>query len=374
MKNDKDGFPRIKEFDTMEGKRRRLRYLVISIGAFLLMICVFLILFMAYQRYGQARLANYAATHDGPDIESLQADIVMGGWAEEYAELADGQLYYKGKLYEFNEDNLVFLLLGVDSSDGIKEVKQPGLAGHADTIALVVFDEVTKSLKMIYLSRSIMVPVQTYCMDGFYTGRQEMQLALQYAYGDNREKSIRFMEEAVSKLFYGIPIHGSVALEMQGVAVLNDMIGGVKVTVIEDLSKSDHSHLNEGKTVILSGDEALTYVRYRNREVAGSNSLRMERQKQYITAFFAGVRTKTREQWSFPIRLYGVAKDHILTGITADQVAYLSTAVLGSSFSDNDIIPLVGTLTSPTHIEEFRVDEEELFDLIVNIFYREVTD
>ena len=44
------------------------------------------------------------------------------------------------------------------------------------------------------------------------------------------------MEEAVSELFYGLPIHGYCALSMNNIADLNDAVGGVTVTVPEELA------------------------------------------------------------------------------------------------------------------------------------------
>ena len=365
--NEVDGvtFPVITDRYTRKGKKR-IRNIIYGICGFLLITGVFLLLFKAYQSYGKSRLDEYAISHGEHDISSLRADIAELGFGEEYEEPAAGQIVYKGQLYEYNENIMSFLLLGIDRplggvSDGL-------LPGHADMIAMVVLDEVAKSLKMIYLSRDIMVPVKTYDLDGYYTGTQEMQLTAQYAYGDGRESSIRMMEEAVSSLFYNIPIYGAGAIEMEGIGLLNDAVGGITLTVIEDLSRSD-AKLKKGAEVTLFGDMALTYVRYRDTTVRESNNMRIARQKQYIGAFFSQVKAKTKESLLFPLKLYGVAKDHILTAVTTDQIAYLSTAMMGCSFTDDDMYSVVGTITVPELYEEFRVDEEELLDLIVDIFY-----
>jgi anionic cell wall polymer biosynthesis LytR-Cps2A-Psr (LCP) family protein len=366
-------FPVLTDRDTLKGKIKRLRYLIISIAVFLLIVLVFFLLFKGYQSYGRSRLLDYAATHGDPDITSLQEDISGMGLGDEYIELPDGQIVYKGRVYEYNEDIMTFLVLGIDSRDGIGEVKIPGESGHADMITMVVLDEKAKSLKMISLSRDIMVPVQTFDQGGFYTGFYDMQLAIQYAYGDGRELSLRLMEEAVSELFYGIPIHGSGAMDWFTIEILNDAADGVTLTVIEDLTYLMPS-LKAGEDVTLMGREAFYYVQHRNINISESNNMRMARQKQYILAFFQRVKEKTRENITFPLRLFGIVNDHVVTGITADQVAYLSTAVLGASFTEQDMTAVAGEITQPGEYEEFRVDEEKLIELIINTFYREVTN
>lgn len=59
------------------------------------------------------------------------------------------------------------------------------------------------------------------------------------------------MEQAVSELFYGLPIHGYCALSMNSIASLNDTVGGVTVTVPEDLAVMQPKLFTAGDTVTL---------------------------------------------------------------------------------------------------------------------------
>ena len=108
-------------------------------------------------------------------------------------------------------------------------------------------------------------------------------MVLEYAFGDGKEKSCQYMVDAVSKLFYGIPINGYVAFNMETISQLNDAVGGVTVTVPEGENISDK--LKSGETVTLNGDDAVSFVRYRDTSVEGSNNLRIARQKQYLINF-----------------------------------------------------------------------------------------
>ena len=91
---------------------------------------------------------------------------------------------------------------------------------------------------------------------GSFTG----QLALAHTYGSGEEDSCENTVLAVSNLLYGMEIDHYVSLTMDGVALLNDLVGGVPVEVLDDFSGIDDS-LVQGETVTLRGRQALTYVR-----------------------------------------------------------------------------------------------------------------
>ena len=342
-------------------KLRKLPYFIaVFVSVCLIVICV-IISFRFKQSSGHESFSEYTLRPDGPDVAALARDL-----PDEYRELLDGQLYYQGEIYEYNENLLTFLILGIDGEVGVEKV--PGTAGQADLIMLVVLDDVAKTIKVINVSRDIMTMVETYDTNGFYIGEEEKQIAIQYAYGDGMEKSARLMEGAVSNLFYGIPIHGYGAVGMHSVATLNDAVGGVEVYVIEDMSFIFPS-LAYGNTVTLMGDEAFVYVQYRDTEIAESNALRNARQKQFLLGFFQSVKDRTRANITFPFKLYGIGKEHAVTSITGDQVAYLSTAVLGINLSSDDVTSVAGHVYLGGELEEFWVIEDELYDLIVNTFY-----
>ena len=129
---------------------------------------------------------------------------------------------------------------------------------------------------MININRDSMTDIELYDTDGGYAGTETKQLALQYAYGDGRVGSCELMEKTVSKLFYGIPIHGYVALDMESIPTINDSVGGVEVTVLEDMTKYK-PNWTEGIRIKLTGADALLYIREREDESTelGSNVKRI---------------------------------------------------------------------------------------------------
>ena len=115
-----------------------------------------------------------------------------------------------------------------------------------------------------------------------YTIRQ--QIALAHAYGNGREQSCENNVKAVSMMLDDQPIDGYFSLNMGGIGVLVDLIGGVTLTITSDFSAVDPS-LVEGETVTLDGEQALAYVRSRKDVDDQTNLARMERQRQFLKAF-----------------------------------------------------------------------------------------
>ena len=126
--------------------------------------------------------------------------------------------------------------MGIDQhSEEIQEYKYiSGESGQADSIFLAVLDPANNKLSVIAVSRDTMTEIATYDAKGNYIGDSLNHLGLEYAFGDGKETSCQYMVDAVSKLFYGIPINGYVAFNMSTISQLNDAVGGVTVTVPED--------------------------------------------------------------------------------------------------------------------------------------------
>ena len=131
---------------------------------------------------------------------------------------------------------------------------------------------------------------------GTFTG----QLALAHTYGSGEEDSCENTVLAVSNLLYGMEIDHYVSLTMDGVALLNDLVGGVTVEVLDDFSGIDDS-LVQGETVTLQGQQALTYVRSRGGLEDSSNLHRMERQRQYLGALQQQLKAAVQQEDGFTL-------------------------------------------------------------------------
>lgn len=286
-------------------------------------------------------------------------------------ELKDGQILVDGQVYEYNDEIITFLCMGIDSHSGISKKKTPGKAGQADALILVVLDPGKEEIQIINVNRDSMTEIEIYDTAGVYLGKERGQITLQYAYGDGREKSCELMEQAVSELFYGIPIHGYAALDILAIATLNDAVGGVEVTVDEDVAVY-MPQWKVGEKVTLKGEEALYYVRHRAAESGelGTNLRRIDRQKEFMTAFVQALKKQTKENISFPLSLYSEIEKHIVTSVSADEILYLANMALGFDLSLGNMRGMNGDVVMGEKNEEFHVNDEDLKQLVTEVFYR----
>lgn len=344
------------------------------IVAGLSLLCILLLLFSAYivvRSMGKQSLKQHASQiADSGRTQELNRHE---GNEEASGELKEGQILVDGQIYQYNDEIMTFLCIGVDSRAGITDIKTPGKAGQADALLLMVADPKQKIIQVININRDTMTKIETYDTAGVFAGEEEGQITLQYAYGDGREGSCRLMEKAVSELLYGMPIHGYGALDMESISTINDAVGGVEVTIPEDMTKYNKSWA-EGSRVLLQGEEALMYLQRRDftSSELGTNIRRMERQKQYLSSFVGCLKEKTKEDITFPLTLYKAMEKHIVTSFTADEITYLATTFLGYDFSMENVISIPGELVMGEKNEEYHVDDEALRRIIIDVFYEKV--
>ncbi len=279
---------------------------------------------------------------------------------------------YNGKTYAYNENNINILFMGIDKN--IQETGEDNIGenGQADALVLAVLDSETGHLSLVNISRDAMVDVNRYNVSGQYLGTENMQLCLAYSYGDGKEKSCENTLESVSRLLYGMPVNAYVAIDYSAIAKLNDAVGGITVNVLEDLSAADPA-LKKGETVTLRGEQAQTYVRSRNTDILDSNNMRMERQRQYISAFVSAAINGTKENVTLPVTLYNSVSDYMVTNISVSEVTYLASLILKNGASGGEMLTVPGNVVQGEIYAEFTPDEEELYKMILNVFYKEIS-
>ncbi len=353
--------------------------ILLAILAVLAVIAVILV--NVWRSTGRASLLHHAQGNSADAAQAMQeaanekdSETSVTQEAEASYELQEGQIRYNGKTYQYKDNLMNILCLGIDSRDGIAKEKTPGKAGQADCVILAVLDDEAKTIQLINISRDSMVPVHVYATDGSYVEDRTEQLALQYAYGNGRDWSCQLMEQAVSDLFYGLPIHGYCALSMNSIADLNDAVGGVTVTVPEDLAAMQPKLFTAGTTVTLKGDLSYHFVHDRDYQSAdiASNNKRIARQKTYAVAFVNQLKQGMKEDLSLPVKLYQTAEKQMVTSISLDQAVYLCTEYMNSSFDTDNIYTIEGEVVKGEEYAEFNVDDDALYQLILDVFYEEV--
>lgn len=349
------------EIKKRKTKKGKTGIVLISIVAFL-GVCV-LILAVVCINARRRLYEEVSVRHPDLQMENQlqEADEV------EVSEWKEGWIRYGDKIYEYDDTILTFLIMGIDEFGKVQESTDGVSGGQADALILAVMHTREKEIELIAINRDTMTNVLAYGNSGNYI---EAQIATQHGFGDGMEVSCELTRDAVSELFYDLPIHGYLSVNMGVVPRLNDAIGGVPVIIPEDVA-GDYEGWTEGSEILLHGEEAFYFVQQRNCNAFNSNQIRLSRQKQYLTAFVRTAIEQTREDISLPVTIYRNLKDYIVTDISADEMTYLAGKAISCSFSE-DILTLEGTTQMGEVYEEFYPDKEALRELIISVFYREV--
>lgn len=269
---------------------------------------------------------------------------------------------YKGKKYRYNPDMQNILFLGVDRSEKVEAKSHAGEGGQADTILLLAQNKADKSVKMLEISRDTMMNVSIYDDDGTFLSKEKAQIALQYAYGNSTKRSSQLMKNTVSNLLYGIPIRNVIMVDVDGIAQIVDALGGVKMRLLDDYSGIDPA-FTAGAELVMNGEQAESYVRYRDTTVTGSNNDRMNRQNQFMRAIIEQLKNTDADTVYNVVT--GQAGEYIYTDLSADQIKKL-----GRSEVDEQIESISGEMKEGREHDEFYADETLLYEKILKMFYK----
>lgn len=352
-------------------KKRKHKVVVLTVLASITgLLAAAFATFLIVGAVGKANLhSNVIAA---PKLENAPVVIELQPTEEEAAGWKEGWVKYNGQIYAYNEDILTFLVMGIDKNRDVKEVAEGTNGGQADALFLVVLNPHDDSLSVIGINRNTMTDVAVYDDNGAYVNTIKAQIAVQHGFGNGVEESCEYQVNAVQHLFYEMPVHGYAAINMSAIGPLTDMVGGVDVVALEDVKSGNSTVIKEGEEVHLEGDLAFAYIHNRDTKEFGSADHRLERQKQFITTYLQKVKQKTKEDIGFPISVYQAIAPQTVTSLTVDEMTYLVSIAKDYSFDENYLYTLKGETKQGDVFEEFYVDETDLFELILKVFYEPV--
>ncbi len=323
---------------------------------------------MAVRAIGKHRLYHRPVTLQ-PVLQSVREEEILT--EEEHEKWQEGWVKYQDAVYAYNEEILTFLIMGIDKLEDVKEAEGGTDGGQADALFLVVLNPKDKSIRVVAINRNTMTDVDIYDNNGEYESTVKAQIAIQHGFGDGMERSCEYQEKAVGNLFYQLPIHGYAAVNMSAISTINDVVGGVDVTIPEDLAGFNEEFV-EGRTLHLMGENAFWYVKYRDTDTFGSADMRLDRQKQYLTGFIDVAKQAVHKEPSVAIDLYQAVKPQMITDVSLDEVAYLAPILAGYSYDAEGFYTLPGETVMGEQYEEFYPDEDAMFEMILEVFYEKV--
>lgn len=269
-----------------------------------------------------------------------------------------------GVVYTAKQEIETYLIMGIDVDGPV--VSRPGAysGGQADAQFLVVLDNEAQTWQLLRLNRDSMVDVPVLDLKGAVIGYEQQQLALAHAYGDGTTRSCQNAADAVSILLGGQSIDGYAALNMDGIAVFNDAIGGVTVTITSDFTAVDPT-LVEGETITLKGEQAMEFVRTRKDVDDQTNLARMERQRIYLEAMKPQLMALDQED---VIRVADAVSDYLVTNIGSQTMVDLAEKL--RDYQELPELVIDGTNTIKDDHVAYILDEDSLQQVILQLFYQ----
>ena len=306
--------------------------------------------------------ANLSNTQTNVDEGNTQA---TEKWQE-------GVIRYNDTYYKFNNKIHTYLIMGIDKNGPVADeiIENARDGGQSDAMFLLVTNAEDETMSVISINRNSMTEISAYTESGAFIGKVKAQICLQHGFGDGKKLSCSRTADAVSYLFYNIPIDGYFSINIGAIPIMNDAIGGTKVTVLDDLSypKAD-VELKKGETVNLMGMEAYYYLRGRNLDEFDSATNRLRRQEQYITSYFAKMKQIAEGSKSKVLQIYESIEDYIVTNI---DFVDLVSELMSYEYDDSRMYTVPGETVMGETYEEYHVDDRALYDIIIDVFYNEV--
>lgn len=279
---------------------------------------------------------------------------------------------YKGKKYQYNTLVTTVLYAGLDSMGQLKASTAYGDKARADSIYVVVLDKKAGQMSVLALSRDLMTEIRRYSRTGKSLGNYVTHLGYAYSYGDGGKVSCENLRDAVSELLGGIPIQEYVVSNQSSIADINDLVGGVTVTVPNDDLTGRYPELTEGAEVTLNGDIAYDFLHYRDTETDFSNESRMERQRAYINGYIGLFQKQLKQNPEDTWEKIQKMENYIQTSITRNKYLTLAKLIGQIDFDDSDYYTLKGQDQQGELHDEFFYDEEALQETILELFYEEI--
>ena len=288
-----------------------------------------------------------------------------------YAYANDGRPEYlvNGQWYVQRGNVETYLLIGIDKYEtAIKDADSYRNNQQSDALFLLAVDRKNASYSVIHINRDTMANIRMLDLNGNPYDTFVGQLALSHTYGSGREDSCENAVWSVSDYLYGLQIDHFLSVSMDAVGILSDQIGGVTLTVLDDMTMIDAA-LEKGSTVILQGAQALAYVRSRGGLTDSTNLSRMERQRQYIEAFLEQARTAVSADESLAADILLTISDYLVTDLGSQELLSLTEVLNNYDFTG--IRTIEGEARKGEQYMEFYTDEAMLKQMILDVFYQE---
>lgn len=270
-----------------------------------------------------------------------------------------------GVTYKYNEDIVNVLLMGIDKTQqrDINYIVENGY--QADAVFVAAINTKTGGVRIVNIPRDTLTEIMRFDRNGAFSRVGVSPICTAHSFGDGRLMSGQLMEAAVGNLLYGVPIHGYLSIDIDGISVLTEAVGGVEVELLEDFTAVD-AEMTKGAIYTLDGEKAELYVRARQLPgMSGEDAKRIPRQIQFISAYAKAVKEKIKEEPGYLPELLKGVRNHISMDMTDRECLYVANTLLKAGIEVTDIETIAGGAEE----EGLRPDPKELKRLVQEIYF-----
>lgn len=284
-------------------------------------------------------------------------------------ETISNKISWNGKVYEYNDHLSNFLFIGVDKEEPVESTLGSSDAGKADAVFLLSWDRVNGDITVISIPRDTVTTMNVYDRDGTDLGPVEQHICLAYSYGDGKHESCRITKEAVSRLFYRIPIQGYCAVTLEALTEISAALGPVTVTVPNDSLAERAPEMYKGAQVTITEENIEMFVRARDTAVEHSALDRQERQNAYLQACYEKVLAEYGSDAGIVTDLYEALAPYMVTSMGNDQFVKIMESVAKGDNLTTWTVPGEGVSTEV--FDEYHVNEDAFYEQILESFFEE---
>ena len=261
-----------------------------------------------------------------------------------------------------------YLIIGVDefgAADGV------GVA-QADFITVLSFNGDNNTYTMLSVNRDTMTAVDFYDYFGGEMKTATAQIALSHNDGSyngvSNHAKCQNTEKAVSQFLYGVEFEGYVSMTMDAVMKIVDYIGGVPMIADAEMAEI-LAGVSEGDEVILSGEDALAYIRARGGVSDGSNVSRMKRQEKFLECFFSRI-----DDLDLGFEELTDCYNDASAYMVAEQGIDTFDEIFGklSTYERGEMLSPAGEAKKGEEYMEFYADPEGLKDILRSVFFEKI--
>lgn len=302
--------------------------------------------------------------------QQADREVVENAGESLHADHSSQYLTYKDVNYPVLRDMTSLLLLGTDNFvDDEKQLHLENASWNnnlSDFMVILIFDHDKKTVTPFQINRDTITAVPWLTINHMVGGYYLEQICYAHTYGSGKNDSSENAVLATRMLLHEAPIDYYLSFTMDTVPVVNDMVGGVDVTLEEDLPALGEEYV-KGATIHLKGNDALRFVRHRRSDIVNANYYRMLRHRQYLTGFLDAASIALQQNSDLFMSIYKRIDPFICTNMTVNTISDLVNDMM-----EYELLPVLTPEGQYVQgkFAEFYTDEQSLWNCVYEAFCR----